>query len=499
MELQYEKNTLRALAESVGDVRSTELTQEIKLPDGMPDIGRVLTGWGQPVIRSKEWSRDEILLSGGVTVWTLYVPEDGTEVRSMETWLPFQMKWDVPQDIPEGVIRVAPRIRFVDSRGISARKMMLRAGISVQMQAFNCRETELFTPLDAGADVELLRRCYPVRVPVEAGERTFHLDEELNLPENVPDAEKILCAVLCPEVTDRKVLDDKLLFKGHGNLHLIYRCSEGNVRVWDHDVPFSQFAELDGSYAPDAGADICLAVTDMDTDLAEPGTIRLKAGLVGQYLVDERKMLELTEDAYSPFREVEPVMGKLKTPAILEDISERIDVRQSISGQEGQCVDVWMYADYPRIRRHGGDVELEIPGVFQMLYYAPDESLRAASMRWEGRVQMHADENVTIRTRIPACVKVEGTRTAEGIALSGQMPLQIRTTSDTDFPMVTGLSIGDIRQEEEIRPSVVLRRMGEGGLWELAKSCGSTVAAILSANDLQSEPVDNRILLIPVV
>jgi hypothetical protein len=44
-----------------------------------------------------------------------------------------------------------------------------------------------------------------------------------------------------------------------------------------------------------------------------------------------------------------------------------------------------------------------------------------------------------------------------------------------------------------------LRRAGDGSLWELAKASGSTVAAIRSANDLENEPLDDRMLLIPVI
>ena len=41
------------------------------------------------------------------------------------------------------------------------------------------RRTEIFSPPPVPADVELLRRSYPVRLPKEAGEKSFSIEETL--------------------------------------------------------------------------------------------------------------------------------------------------------------------------------------------------------------------------------------------------------------------------------------------------------------------------------
>lgn len=498
MELQFDKSTMRSLGNAVQEVRNAELTQETKLPDGMPDIGRVLGSWGQIVLRSKEWNRGEITVSGGVMVWTLYVPEDGTEVRSVESWIPFQLTWDVDADDREGAIRVAPLLRFVDSRGTSARKIMTRVGIAAMGQALSPEETAVYTPGEVPEDVELLSRSYPARIPKEAGERTFLMDEELTLPDSAPQIDKLLSFTLHPEITDKKVLGSRLVFKGNGNLRILYRCPEGKVRSYDFELPFSQFAELDGEYSPDAKADIQLAVTNLEADTMEPGKLRLKAGLVGQYLVDERELLEVIEDAYSPFRDVEPEREDLERPSILEDRRETVTAEQSIPGQSGQVVDVNFLPDFPRQRRNGQGVELEIPALFQVLYYGEDGSLQATNVRWEGSVSVPADEDTDLTALVQPQGRGEAMAGMDGIGLTGQLQLQLRSMADTDIPMVTGLELGELREQDEARPSLVLCRPGDEDLWTIAKRCGSTVAAIKTANNLQGDPMADQMLLIPV-
>jgi hypothetical protein len=63
---------------------------------------------------------------------------------------------------------------------------------------------------------------------------------------------------------------------------------------------------------------------------------------------------------------------------------------------------------------------------------------------------------------------------------------------------VTGLEQGEAKIPAANRPSVILRRLEGETLWNLAKDSGSTVDAIRKANGLSGEPVDGRMLLIPV-
>ena len=495
MELQFEKTAVPVLNTALQEIRNLELTHEVKLSDGMPDIGRVLTSWGQILLRSKEWNRDEISVSGGVMIWTLYLPEDGTEPRSVESWVPFQMSWDIGAETREGAICMIPLLRFVDGRGTSSRKMMLRAGISALAKAYSPSEREIFRPGEVPEDVQLLNRTYPVRVPKEAGEKVFLLDEELSLPESQPGIEKLISYVLKPDVGERRIVGNRFVFKGNGNLHLVYRCPEGKIRTWDFELPFSQFAELDDRYSDEAKGDIHLAVTSLEMDLPDSGKLRVKAGMVGQYLVDDQLLLELTEDAYSPIREVEPMRESLPIPSVLDERTEYVTAVQSVPGLSGQSADVNFLPDFPKQRKNG---ELELPGLFQVLSYGEGGSLQSTNARWEGKTGYATEEHTSVQA-VPQIVgQPEGIPGSDGMNLGARMRLWLRTDAETELPMVTGLSLGERQEPEPGRPSLVLCRAGDADLWTIAKRNGSTVKAIMEANGLETEPEESRMLLIPI-
>ena len=87
---------------------------------------------------------------------------------------------------------------------------------------------------------------------------------------------------------------------------------------------------------------------------------------------------------------------------------------------------------------------------------------------------------------------------ASGITFRGSVSVSARTTSEQGMRMIAGLDIGEMEQPDPARPSLILRRTEGEALWDLAKSYGTTVAAICQANQLQAEPQLGQLLLIPI-
>ena len=499
MDMQFGKTILSCLEPAVREVQNSEQTQEIKLSDSLPDIGQVLAAWGQPILRSKEWRRDSISCAAGMMVWVLYLPEDGSAERCLEGWIPFQMKWDLPEDTAEGNLRIRLLCRFVDARSVSPRKILVRAGLGAMAEAYVPQNAALYKPESVPEDVQLLQQQYPVRLPVEAGEKTFVMEETLTLPVSAPKIDKVLYQTLSPKVTDQKVLADKVLFRGNVNLHLLYRSQEGQLHTWDFPMPFSQYAQLQLDHSADALADTVLNTTSLELDAQEDGSVHCKAGIVGQYLTTDRMLLDVVSDAYSLGRDLQMQTTMLELPTVLENRTENIFAEQTLPAQANLAADIQVLPDFPRQRSVDRGVEMEIPGTVQVLYYGEDGVLRSATGRFESQQTVPADENSRI-TAIPQLPEQLQTVLGSGnIIARSELPINLLTTSREGIPMVTGLGMGDARQPDANRPSLILQRSGEGGLWEMAKRSGSTVQAIQEANRLQGEPLPGQMLLIPVL
>ncbi len=498
MEIQFDSIPVAYLQKLTCQLRSQEQTLEVRLPDGMPDVGQVLGAWGQVIVRGKEWNGDDMAVSCGVMVWVLYTPEESEDVHSVEAWLPFSMKWDLPDTRRDGKILVSSLLKSVDARVTSARKLLVRATLEALGEAWLPAQAQVFVPGELPADVQLLTETYPVELPRETGEKAFLLEEQLSLPANCPKAGKLLYYCLQPEILDQKVMAGKVVFRGNGNLHLLYRAEDCRLCTADFDLPFSQYADLEGEYDGESAVSVQICVTSLDLELDENGELQLKAGILGQYLMWDRTMVTVTEDAYSPQRPVSLVTEQLLLPAMLDRREQSIPVRQTQQTDIRQMVDIAFYPAYGSSEHTDSGMSFTVPGQFQMLYYAPEGDLCSSMIPWEGEWQLPADRTCSVDSRVFPMGRPQAIPGAGVVTLQAELGADAVTTCRQGMTMITGLDVGETEKPDPNRPGLILCRKGNRRLWDVAKQTGTTVERILQANRLEAEPDADQILLIPV-
>lgn len=498
MELEFMNKPIDCLRQAVWEVKNEEQTQDLKLSETMPDIGRVLGSWGQVLIRGKEWRGSSVNVSGGVLVWVLYEPEDGSALQTVETWVPFALRWDFPQTKQDGFMLINCLLRGVDARSVSARKLLIRTMVCAGGEALEPVKCDLFMPGELPEDVQLLKKSYPVCIAAEAGEKAFALEDELVLPSNMPDVGKLLSCVVTPRIRESKIVAGKAVFRGTVNMHLLYLGVDGIVYTRDFDLPFSQYSELDKEYGEGVKLRVQISVTDLEPELQGDGRLRIKCGLVGQYVVYDCPLVEVVEDAYSTRRKVSVKLQTVPLLQLLEHSGWDEDVQVTMPNAGGKSVDVVMLCGHPAAGRTEDGIRLHNDGTFQMLYYDQDGKLQSGGMGWSSEQELNIDSRCRMMAMCSAEPSEQAIMGAGEASLSGRLSWEALTLTDSGFDAVCGLEIGEESLSPEDRPSLVLCRADHENLWSIAKRCGSTVEAIQKANGLEGEPENGKMLLIPL-
>ena len=482
--MQFDRLSVPYLQRLTDQLRSQEQTLEIRLPDGMPDIGRVLGAWGQVIVRSKEWGSGAMSLSCGVMAWVLYMPEDGEQVQSVEAWLPFTVKWELPETRYDGKILASCLLKSVDARSTSARKLMVRANLETVGEAWRGAEAQVAVPGEVPEDVAVLTASYPVLLPKEAGEKMFLLEDTLNLPANCPKLEKLMHYSLQPEILEKKVMAGKVVFRGVGMLHILYRGEDGRLYTWDCELPFSQYGDLEGEYDGEPEVSLRPCVTSLDISLDEEGALQLKAGLLGQYLLWERSVITVAEDAYSPRREITLTREDMNLPAVLDQTTHTVTAEKSLQADAQQIVDVTFCPRFGEQERTDTGISLTMPGQLQMLYYDTEGMLQSTVVPWEGKWNLPVSEDCAVDTRIIPAGKPQAIPGAGNVNLRAEVYVDAVTTAGQGMSVIVGMEMGEQEKADPNRPSLIMCRAGKRRLWDVAKQCGSTVEAIQRANSL---------------
>lgn len=498
MEVKFNKKPLKCLRPFFSQIHTQEQTQEIRLPDAYPDIGKILGCWGRVLMRGKEWRSTSMGANGGVMAWVLYAPEDGTQPRVVDAWIPIQSRWDFPESTDDGIMTLRPMLTSLDGRGVSARKIMVRAGVDTFVQAMKKETMEVAEPTQVPEDIQLLKRSYPMDLPMEAGEKQVQLEEQLAVPGNMPQIHKIIHYDMTPSIQEQKVLGNRLVFRGQMGVHMMYMTEDGQMHHWDTEVPFSQYTELDGDYGPNATAWIMPIMTAMELDMTEPQQINIRAGIANQYTIFDRNVLDVVEDAFSPTREVTSRVDEMQFPGLLDSTQMEMHAEGNLDAEAERILSATPYAEYPTLRMGSDGMELRMDGQFQTLYQNTEGQMALDLGRFSSTVPfLSATENQTaLWVNDPA--QPDLMPNGEGFTMRSTYPVTLQMYSGQSIPIVTELEIGEIREPDPDRPSIILRRAGDEGLWAIAKGYGSTVDAIMEANQLAGEPENGQMLLIPI-
>ena len=499
MDLTFSETKLAYLRRLLCQVIHQEETAETIVPDSMPDVGRIIGCWGVPVLRGKEWRGGAMTASGGVTAKLLYAPADDSPLQVMECYLPFTLRWELPQSDREGMMQVSCRLRSIDARMLNSRKLLVRANVAALGEAFLPEEESFYTLPDPPRGLEVQTARYPLTLPADCCEKTFLLDEELTLPAGNPEIGKTVYYSLTPELTEGKVLGGKAVFKGNYRLHLVYLAPEGGLAQWDQDVPFSQFADLNREFEDEPELTVDLLPTGVELEPLEDGrTVALKCSVLAQCLICTTRSMEVVQDAYSLRCPVELQRQSVELESRLDRQQLQEPVRIPVEVQ-GSVADLSALIDYPRIERQDAGVRWEIPMCCRMLYYDENGMLQGRETREEARGELAADESSRCYgTSMPAGRMQYSAAAGE---VQGAIALTISCCAGQPIEAIQGITMGDPAPRSAQRPSVILRRTGgQESLWSLGKAYGSTVEAIRQANDLAADSAPaGTMLLIPIL
>ena len=491
MQLQWNQTDCAYMRPLIREYQNCEQTQEVKLPDGMPDVGRVLCVWGQPVLRSKQWRSDAVSISGGIQAWVLYEPEEGGAPACMDAWIPFQMKWNLSDSHREGILRVQCCLRSVDARTLSARKLLVRGAVGVMLEAMEPARQPIYREGELPEGVQLLRRTYPVTLPSEAGEKLLAMEENFTLPGGLGG--KLLCCQVFPQVTEQTVVGSRGVFRGNCKVQAVYCTEQGEIQRHLVQIPFAQYAELEQDYDKDAQLSVVLAVGAMEPEIVEE-QLHLRCELIGQYVVLDQKLLQVAEDAYSPWQTVEPVVEELMLPVVLDQTNQTLSAQGQLQ-MPGKLLDVTFFPEQPVQYREDDGLQCQMGGYFQVLYQDENGALQCQNEPWNGQWDLPVAENSQVMVRVGL---VDPVQMSQGSHWETAVELDAQVFSGESIPMLCGLEIGEKVEPDPGRPSLLLRRAGEASLWEMAKRSGSTVEAIRKANHLAGEPTPGQMLLIPI-
>ena len=491
MEILFQTQTIKYLAEKRFDDLRQEQTGEIAVPEALPELGRIVDCFGTVLVQSRAVENGSVSVSGGLALGVLYVPAGEEGLECLQLHLPFTVTKKLPTQ--EGTrLFYWGWLRSVDARFVNARKLLIRAELCSELTLLSPAELALQQLEDCPAGLICRTETYPMRLPLCAAEKEVRIADEVLMPEEGPGMDRLLKAGCTVRVGERRVMGDRAVFQGELLLRVLGLTEEGTPVTWSGSVPFSQYAELDRSMEENAHLSIqpILEHMEIDTD-GRPDSRRLliNVSFLAQMVLWGDIPVTLTQDAYSLEGDFVPQWQSCDLSACLDAFETELSSEAALPEEAVRLLDWTLYQD--RIAAAPGAERAEGELGVNLLYYDADNRLNSRLLRQKLSLPRKADPGADWRISLlpgeePAC-------------RDGKLVLPVKLLQRyCQSAALRNLSGGTLEPAAEAEGPSLLVRMGSGELWDLARENGSTVRAIQTANDLkESVLTEPRLLLIP--
>ena len=395
MELAFEQKQRSCLHRTAHLSLAQEQTQELIIPDSMPDASRTLICCAEPEVQSKTNREGSLLVTGTLRTGCLYADEAGG-LQLLTSELPFTVKLECAELREDTQTLVRCCVRSADSRLINSRKVLLRVSVLVQADGYEPQTQSMSVLKDPPACLQLKTQTYETNAPVELSERAFQVSEELNLPDGRPQIARLVSCLLTPVVQEQGLVGSKAVLKGTANLQITYLDNENALRTLSFSVPFSQYCQMEGDYDQDETLESVLLVTGVQLEpVASEQSQKLLfgAGLLAQCMVVQPQALTLCEDAYSTKGEFQPQWETQEHTMRLDAQTLREPVRASFPVQAAAVLDCRVYPDAQALERTDDGVTVHVPLRADLVYTDPDGAVQAETFRTEVSCHTALSEN----------------------------------------------------------------------------------------------------------
>lgn len=504
------KLTTRELAvtETLLDTSAEQsLELDFLLPDYEPEVFRILKTRVSPVIQQIQVNKNRLELSGVCNVSVLYLGERQDSLQAARQAAPFSKTLELKK-LPDSdcAVQCIPRCYFVNARAVSSRRLEVRCGLSLRTRV-TAQTAKPVVASAQGCGVQIHGKqvlCAQNRI---LSSKTFTMSEDLELGQAKPAFGSLLDAWYSLVLTDKKMMENRVICKGDLVTRILY-CPEGGgtPELMEWSEPVSQILDLTGVQEDDICEIHAERINGSFEPIRDDGECRRLSAewtLTISAVCDHNSEIQLNDDAFSCQYASSPVIETVSLTRACGTISQIVPVTgmMEISQLESLCGLLTSPGEYSSRSEDG---KLILSGTIEVTaIYMTGGSLAVSdkSILYEAVLDQACTTGEVSFFPTVSVVSAEGTLTSGGIDLRIQLNVCGTVCQPVEARILTGLQVDEDKALEKSGAALRICYAEPGeNLWDIAKRCRTSLSAIMQENDLQSETMPERqMLLIPML
>ncbi len=497
---------------------STQLTMDddFIVPDTMDDMAQVLLDTGSIAVEAVKPMAEKVQIKGKLEFEVLYRKEEGG-LQTLAGSIPFEETVNLTGLSDRDEVSVSWSLEDLKTDMIHSRKLGVKAlaGFFVQAEALAEETAALEVDMEPGEEVQVKKEQVELATIAVRRRDTFRIQEELNLPANKPNVDRLLWKEVELRGVSTRPMDRSLYISGDLMLFILYKGEGENIPVqWvEESIPFSGELEL-----PESSEDMVSMVNvriahkeleakpDYDGEMRE---FNVDVVLDLDIRLYEEEEISLLGDVYSTKEELQPITQTARFQRILAKNACKCKVAEKITLNEDRAV--------LQICRSDGAVKLDevtvqpegllLEGVLEvsLLYLTSDDTASIQAERFTLPFQCSAtvpdvDEN-SIYQVIPGLEQMTAVMMGgNGVEIKAVVNLEVLVQQPIEQPVITGIDRQplDLEKLQKLPGIVGYIVQPDDDIWKIAKKFHTTIDTVVKTNELPENVVKpgQRLILV---
>lgn len=420
---------------------------QIEVPEAKPDVDKILSKEAKARVRDVTIVPDKVIVNGTLNLQVTYVAfKPDQSVNFFHDSVNFTSSLDVPGAEPGDDVDVEFTVEDVSLTRSSRdpRKFDVAAVLSVFAKVTDIDEIEILTETPEGNTALEEQDITVEHLVGEKETKQIIVSDQFDVPEEKPDAERILRTEAEAVITNKKIIANKVIVEGEVRLQVMYVAMKPTQSVHDlhHTIKFSDFVEVPEA-EPGMNVQVRAVVESADVGLIKDPALFADVIIQLTVFVTETRTLrdvptELEdEEGYERIQlKVEQEIGTGDTQVVLRETTEvpaeKPDIAKVLDTrvEDTEVTDTNILSGKVLIRGYA-DVEIVYVSA------APDQAVHAMHQRLNFRtfvVVEGAEPDMKVKVNVdPEYVNVD----QDGMDLHTEVVLRVTATVwEMSQPMV---------------------------------------------------------------
>ena len=479
---------------------------DFTLSDYEGEIKKVLNCEITPYITSKQISGSSLLVEGEAILKVIYSAPNG-EIFCTEQEVPFKKTFDGDKNLDGGYCEIFTALLIHSCRAVTERKISIRSSLKLEAKVTVIEKNEIISDVDS-IFFEQLKGDAFATIPLGKTQKTIIVDEEINIPQNLPNAKRIIRASGVSNITDCKIVSDKTIVKGNLKVSVFYCTEENEFAKYNVNIPFNQIIDIVGISELcecDATSHICgLDISARNSDDDENRKFILISKLEISVFARCSNKVPVIYDIYSTKHTTVPKCNEVKFSKLAKHIDESFLCKKILNlpnGEIDKIFDVWCKCGNSDIKYHNNSAVISGNILASVLYESSDGMPDFFERIIEFEYPINFDEELTS----PLCKpEIKIIDCDFSITPSGEPEIKLELLihaavyDSYKYSVITELTVDE--ETPLCNSASLIAYYADKGekIWDIAKSFSAKLNELLKINHLTEDTVATpKMLLIP--